>query len=606
MYIKLSEYTKKYKDIFDYIYDNEEVFKYGKLNEHIAILTLNQQKNDVAAILNDESLVSKKLLYRANTGSFYKETRDIELPKKFDVYVTKNALKTKVISDRQYKDNEEKGLSSGIVSCGRNFKSHCGSRLKVTKSNIVGLKNIVIDIDCHDDLSPEELSNIKNKFMNLTNDSENPLFDGILPEPTLIMWSGRGFHIWYSLKEAFCLSQKWLYELVTDKLIGKLENWLNENNIDLYGLEIDKSASKNVAGFIRMPGTYNTKAGAVSQMIAFNQIKYTLDDLKSSLEIQTYKIKTFSESSPELKVIHPKFAAKTIHSKYKPDNTKSNKNSFISERINEVRRIALEQKSNGDCSNRHNLIHAFYNCAVQLMDRDAAKEETYKFNKEYFRSPVCKNEVGQAIKTIDALKPWGYYFYSDLTFGEKINSKRYIERAKNKKKTAKIKYRANLKYKRQSEKEDRNKCIIYKYKETGSFMEAAKAGGVCYNTARKIIADAGYNTEIGKQKKAAAARKTFNKFKKTNSITKAAKAGGVCYNTAKKIITIYQALAENICGIIKSGIVKIPQIIIDSIKQNHNKMNASEFNCIQKTISDITGLDKLDIKIAIASYLQTT
>ena len=136
-------------------------------------------------------------------------------------------------------------------------------------TNVFGLSNIVIDIDCHNylfslnqDVKEENKKRAKERD-GLIVDLVRNMMDGLFgqedyPKPNAIVYTGRGLQLWFSLepcsaslKKIYKKTVHYLCEMIT-KFIRKFKRYKDFN--------VDEAASINPAGLFRLPGSRNTKA----------------------------------------------------------------------------------------------------------------------------------------------------------------------------------------------------------------------------------------------------------------------------------------------------------------------------------------------------------
>lgn len=136
--------------------------------------------------------------------------------------------------------------------------------------------NIVIDIDDHRPFSAEIVDDeIKLFVEEMKAAIEGESIYAELPEPSMVVFTGRGIQVWYSF-ECIAASNAYVYHAVQDELIARykkicagLEGWK-----DFFGLEVDAASSGNDAGLYRIPNTYNTKTRKMAKLLYGKGRKY--------------------------------------------------------------------------------------------------------------------------------------------------------------------------------------------------------------------------------------------------------------------------------------------------------------------------------------------
>ncbi len=545
-------FTPKICEVINYIFNSEKIEKYGCLKEHFYIFCKSSNNN---------------IVFRANSGEVISSLAPEKISSQFNIYISKNSLKTSVCSDNKLSASAEEGRYDALISGGKNSKSKAAYKITNCDGNILGLKNIVIDIDCHDALSPEELDTIKNSFM--------PCFieyceENQIPTPTLIYWSGRGFHIYYSIFEAYKKTQSWLYTLVVDKLIDSYQKFLDAYPFSLEELKIDTAASHNISGLIRLIGTPNPATIINPEIILFDKHKFTLDELADIYAI-----------------------SRNINSKTKNIKTCKNENELAKFRLNILEKY-VDDKSGYGC--REIIAHLYYNYAVQIYDRDTAIKKLQNINQKFYTA-LLPNELNSIIRNINK---HGVYKYSNKAFIIKLNlNDKEIALYHINDGCRKAKYYATKKIARQKKKNERDKKIIAIYRKTLSFKETAIAVGVCINTVKKVIRT--NNIIVKDNRKAVRNRKIIANYFRTKKTKTAAKAGKVCLNTAKKIIKAYTNLRYCLMNKLQND--EIPNTyFLYQLFVKHFYWTKREFKVLKRAIAEYTGLDDEDISIALNSY----
>ena len=227
--------------------------------------------------------------------------------------------------------------------------------------NLFSLKNIVVDIDCHnselDDYDRNEL--LEDFLFRIKRDLELPPFN-------IIHFTGRGLQLWYCLEE---IAGVWsfLYKDTVEKIIDTLET-LKEEYPDFEQLNID-GISKNLVGFFRLFETYNTKTGRRSIIEIQNYEKYDLSELNQSIP----RVKKFAQNTS---------LQASIQNDYIALNHK---------RIDFIKWLIAYRNAPVGAEMRDKLLLLFYNSCIRVMSREMAKAYTLKLNRE-FKIPLERTE----------------------------------------------------------------------------------------------------------------------------------------------------------------------------------------------------------------------
>ena len=131
-------------------------------------------------------------------------------------------------------------------------------RGKRNEKNLFTLHNIVIDIDCHKyGISKKDRDNeIEKCEVYLREFFDNSLE---LPSPNTIVKTGRGLQLWWAIKPLSAAKLKNIYKETAVYLCDQLDEKISKQYY-LNFLRVDRAASLKMAGYFRLPGTYNSKA----------------------------------------------------------------------------------------------------------------------------------------------------------------------------------------------------------------------------------------------------------------------------------------------------------------------------------------------------------
>ena len=133
--------------------------------------------------------------------------------------------------------------------------------------NIFNINALYVDIDCHDD-------NIKvtKEMLTEVTDMLTKHFNVTIPEPTMIVFSGRGMHLYWKIDSA--PSQ------LADYWSGMESNLLNKFSEILNGtpFEADERV-KDVSRVLRVPGSYNSKSKSFCTIYMNTRKCYRLSDI---------------------------------------------------------------------------------------------------------------------------------------------------------------------------------------------------------------------------------------------------------------------------------------------------------------------------------------
>lgn len=344
-------------------------------------------------------------------------------------------------------------------------------------SSLFSLHNLVVDVDCHDDTccdpfsSSTLLSRLEHSFWNIS-----------IPMPTSVVFTGRGFQFWWNI-EGISEKFKPFYEETIDFFCTSLDAFLEEGCLEDFSMfHVDHAASRNILGYFRLPGTWNTKS----------KTKVTYDIIGPSYKLMDlfHTIKEEKSQLPPKKVVP--LTKRT-----------SNHHDFLS--IAEQRASALFslrslRDENMGAEERNNLSFIFYNSLVTCYGHEVAYGRMLTFNQG-FKQPMTERELDSVIST--AKKKGGYHYstakmveFLHITAEEQAvlhlhhNHSTYLTKQE---KTAVQNY---------TKKQERNKNIISLYEQGKNLTEISGILGISLPTISKVLKE-NKDTDQGYQKKKA-------------------------------------------------------------------------------------------------------
>ena len=313
--------------------------------------------------------------------------------------------------------------------------------------NLFSLKNIVIDIDCHN----SELDDYdRNKLL------EDFLFrikrDLDLPSFNIVHFTGRGLQLWYCLEE---IAGVWsfLYKDTVKKIIDTLET-LKEEYTEFEQLNID-GISKNLVGFFRLFETYNTKTGRRSIVEIQNYEKYDLSELNQSIP----RVKKFAQNTSLQANIQNDYIA------------------FNHKRIDFIKWLIAYRNAPVGAEMRDKLLLLFYNSCIRVMSREMAKAYTLKLNRE-FKIPLERTE-----NIFTYIDQKGFLNFKNETFCMFLELNE-IERHKYMEQKGSHYTRDKM---RRLAKEERNRRILELHKSGKTNLEIAEILNIGRNTVSRFL-----------------------------------------------------------------------------------------------------------------------
>ena len=300
-------------------------------------------------INNPNSDIPFQLAFFCKPEQFCEKIDGFSVLKSYDTYLTKNPF----FADRR----ETKYLSA--------------------------FDNIVIDLDNHH-INPTAVKHEVERLMYYLAEE----YEGI-PYPTLTVYTGRGVQLWYSI-ESTAVTEHWtnVYNAVAHYLCDVFIKMVSECDIDL---EVDRGASVNIAGLVRMPCTYNTKAETYSYVYDNTGKIYDLKDLYAEINECSPFEKRQNVDIEKCK----KFKSEAV-------KTFKKQGDYTGLHIKRINFIEDYVKSySGNVKGRRNSISfLYYNECKQVYNDDVAVEKLIALT-EQFTEKYSDSEIKAIIRKVD-------------------------------------------------------------------------------------------------------------------------------------------------------------------------------------------------------------
>ena len=326
---------------------------------------------------------------------------------------------------------------------------------KWDKESLLGYTTIDIDLDGHKaDISDEELSRIADALR---------WYDAI-PSPNAIVWSGRGLHVIWTIKQA-AHTLSWMYEAVARDLckkVGELISVIAPGS----NLELDLCASITGCGLTRLAGTTSQKT---KRPVRLEYIHGTPLDLAKQCENA------------------PGANQRGIRFKH---HSNDNDKTIMKKRIEQLQGLA--KLRDYDLTGKRELFAYIYysTCIGAGYDDNTAVNMTLKMN-ERFGSPLRGKEVTR----IACRKPYkltNARIIDDLAISEDEQRSLGTVASDQTPGTGRSRNRnAKRDAARRDQKRKRDETIIALWEKLQSINKAAKDAGVAYGTVKKVLKSAG-------------------------------------------------------------------------------------------------------------------
>lgn len=293
--------------------------------------------------------------------------------------------------------------SESLPAIGFNTKSayymtHNGFTSACRKSEQVRqLNTLFFDLDCHDrDL--KETRAIVSKTLSAL---KTAVGEGILPQPTMTIDSGRGVQLFYVLTRSipYRVSANGQVNIKSVKLFENVQKrmalLLDSVISPIKGMSVDR-ATFDVSRVSRIPGTYNAKAGRFAKLY-----EYSFDAL--------YSLSKLSEFAPS-RAEQPNCKT-NLKRAFKKTSSIIDYQPLLNSRLTKI--IELQKLRDFNCEgNRELMSFVFYNTAVQVYPHQVAQQKLSSFNSN-FMNPLNASELKGIIKSVDSVTnlrgEQGYY-----------------------------------------------------------------------------------------------------------------------------------------------------------------------------------------------------
>lgn len=161
-------------------------------------------------------------------------------------------------------------------SCDYYITANSVSGIRRVTDDVFGLHNIVIDIDCHGKDVAGNPNMLAQSLVWLC--SQDLWRYGDYPQPNSVVYTGRGVQLWWAI-DAISVKLDWMYQKILVWLMDGIQRIINDNKATLKGISIDRAAGKRIAGWFRLPCTYNTNAGVWGTLQILSSERYSHQDL---------------------------------------------------------------------------------------------------------------------------------------------------------------------------------------------------------------------------------------------------------------------------------------------------------------------------------------
>lgn len=165
---------------------------------------------------------------------------------------------------------------------------NCYGSIATFLNNTRSYSTILKPLELFADIDSHLYSVTKNEVLEYV-EKLKPHFNKEIPEPSSVVFTGRGFQLHFELKSGIEIDiPKW--KKTQEALCNTLDSIVSELNV-FFGSEFSMDNLKDCIRPLRIPETYNTKAKKFSQLVYSSGKKYSLEDIISGYGLFYYEKK---------------------------------------------------------------------------------------------------------------------------------------------------------------------------------------------------------------------------------------------------------------------------------------------------------------------------
>lgn len=244
-------------------------------------------------------------------------------------------------------------------------------------ANLAQIRNIGVDIDCYNvGMTPQQAENI----------IQDMIIQHEIPNPNLVIWSGNGLQLVYSIEGGAAPSLAWLTKHITAQLVVKTAQ---------IGAD---AACTDLTRVFRLPGSYNAKPGKETKLVRvelWRTLEYDLSELYAYCEPLEHRKKRISRPN-----LYPLPKQSDMGHKLRSLNLT---------RINDFYKLINLRE--GNIENRNVMLYDFAYCfGLQTDQEDAVIQQASRMN-DALDDPLNLMEVERVAKNAfkDARTFWKAY-----------------------------------------------------------------------------------------------------------------------------------------------------------------------------------------------------
>lgn len=348
--------------------------------------------------------------------------------------------------------------ANGYIS--QNREKNCYSSISLYKEpttktilNVYKPLELFCDIDSH--LSGATKEEVLEYLEQL-----KPYFKDQMPEPSEIVYTGRGFQCHFYLRtDSEIEVNKW--KITEEALSQRIGFLMNEINIFYFSDFEQDTGILEESRVLRVPGTYNTEAGKYSEVIYSSGRLYSLREIMENFHLVhgTGK-KAFNLA--EISQLNTEDILKATDSRLK--KYKSKTKGFTVQTLSRARLedllklIHLRNAAGIETGYRNNLINILVEILMNLTSSANELRTTVEYVNNEFTRPLSSSEVRKWIQLKSHSKQ---HFFKTKTIIEKLA---ITEEERKQMKTLITRQESNKKYNRTVKKQKTNKRYYMKHR----------------------------------------------------------------------------------------------------------------------------------------------
>ena len=338
---------------------------------------------------------------------------------------------------------------------------------------VFALHNIVVDVDCHVEAGVNTTEAVAAFLWRASRDLWS---DGSVPSPSSIVMTGRGVQLWWAI-EPISVKVRYWYKRVQHWLIDQLQDVLDDNPEELGELSIDQAASSKLAGWFRLPLTYNTKAKRWGKLQILREQRYTLQELIDCVP-EEYKPRS---------LFAPRRSGAALAA-HDADVLRGCTSAMARRVLSLMELRSLRQASIG--KEQRDLYNFVVYCSLRgEFGHDEAMERTIAFNSD-FRRPMDRAELTRILSSAERK---GYHLTNEWVIralGISESEQDLIGLYPTRKKREDCRPNENRDAIRKAIREDRDARILALFESGLSRAEIARRLEISRNTVGKVVAAA--------------------------------------------------------------------------------------------------------------------